>query len=445
MCIIFSLSIISSLRLFRSQNIQSSLLGNRNVSFRALTLTFVATQLGGTAIVGSATQALIIGPQALLYTTGLSLGFCLHALGFGQAMRKTQASTVPELFQTYYSSFPLRVFSSLITTVSIFLILTSIALSSWHFMQSMGIESRLYFYLLWAIMIGYTSLGGLNAVIRTDIIQVSFVLMIFMILSISFAFKPSLICFQAVPTLLSNIQNTSSHQFISWIVMPTIFTLIGQDMGQRCFAAHSPQTVTKATLFAALILWFAGTLPVGLALLVKQQFHLTSEFIDILRYVQSSSPILAGLFSAAVATAIISSADSLLCAIGSCLAFDIFEPLSTQLSSKQLQRLSTYSIFVVGFAAVSISVVFRDILSLVIFSYALSVALLAAPIINAVIFGAHPPLVAYSSLVLSGSLFCLGALRGWDYHDILALTASQLPFIAYRIVNLQLFNRQRGV
>lgn len=426
--LIFSISLYTSISTFKSQTLESSLLGSRSVRLPALTLTFVATQLGGSAIIASATSALEYGHQALLYTTGLALGFFIHSLGFGHKMRQTQVSTIAELFEKFYSSKFLRLVSSIIVMASLFLILTSISVGSWAFLQSLGIKSRLPFFCLWAVMIAYTSAGGLNAVIKTDMIQVCFVLSIFSILSIYMSFEPSHIALTGFSAKLS-ASTFEPSRIINWLVMPTLFTLIGQDMGQRCFAANSPSTVTRATLLASIIMFLAGTVPVGLALLVKQSNTQAHTFLDILGFINSQSPVIAALFAAATATAIISTADSLLCAIGSSLAFDILSPYCQSLSEKQLKKVSSASIFILGLSAVSLSIYFNDMMSLVIQSYTLSVVLLSSSIIFAILFGEFPSFISKLSMTFAFSVYTLGYYFDLNFHDMLALIFSTLPFI----------------
>lgn len=429
---IFSLSFAASLNTFKSSDIKTSLLAKKKTPFLALTLTFVATQLGGSAIIASSESALNKGAVAILYTSGLSLGFLMHALGFGKRMRNAEVSTVSELFEKYYGSFSLRVLSSFIVIISLSLILASIAVGSWQFLQSLGIQTRLPFYLLWSLVIIYTSFGGLNAVIKTDMIQVCFVLSIFALISSFFGFELNGQALNSLVHLTSQSQDIPADLYISWLLMPTIFTLIGQDMGQRCFSANSAQTVSKSTAAAALILFLAGTLPVGLGLTVKTHLPEASNFSDILSFLKEHSPILAGLFAAATATALLSTADSLLCAVGSSLAFDIFQPLFPNAKESTLHKISTFSIFLIGFGSVLSSLYLDNMMDLVIFAYTISVITLSAPIICAILFGRHPLIVPCSSLLIGLTTYYVGYTQQIDFYDTLALSVSFLPFVLYR-------------
>ena len=431
---IFSLSLWASISTFKSQSIQNSLLSSRSVTLPALTLTFVATQLGGSAIIASSTAAMQYGHEALLYTTGLSLGFLIHSLGFGRKMREAQVSTISELFEKYYASSLLRTLSSFVVITSLFLILTSIAVGSWTFMQSMGIQSRLPFYCLWAIMIAYTSMGGLNAVIKTDMIQVCFVLGIFSMISIFFLFEPTTLSLGGISNILQS-HGLDTQRTMKWLIMPTLFTLIGQDMGQRCFAAHDAKTVTQATFLASLIMFFAGTIPVGLALMAKHHNPQAVYFIDLLSFLKGNSLVLGAFFAAATATAVISTADSLLCALGSSLAFDLISPCCPNLSEKKLKNISTLSIFLIGITAIILSLFFQDMMALVITSYSISVILLSAPIICAIIFGHFPKSTALTSILLSISVYTIGYYFNILFYDMYALLSSIMPFIFYTIFN----------
>ena len=355
-------------------------------------------------------------------------------------MREANVSTVSELFEKYYQSFSLRVLSSFIVMISLSLILASIAVGSWQFLLSLGVQSRLPFIILWALVIFYTSFGGLKAVIKTDMIQVCFVLSIFLLISLYFHFEPSYTSLISCAELSTQSHSIAPDLVIRWLLMPTIFTLIGQDMGQRCFAANSAKTVSQATAAAALILFLAGTLPVGLALMIKTQMPQASKFADILMFLKEHSPTLAGLFAAATATALLSTADSLLCAVGSSLAFDMIKPLFPNSSDATLQKISTFSIFLIGTSAVLASIYLNNMMNLVIFAYTISVVTLSAPIICAILFGRHPIIVPCSSLLLGLTTYFVGYNQELAFYDTYALGISFIPFFFYR--GQLLFNKK---
>lgn len=426
---VFSLSLAISLGSFKAKTLKERLLSSQRVTLPALTLTFVATQLGGNAIIASSTAALSTGPEALFYTTGLSLGFFFYALGFGKKMRESGVKTIPELFEKYYSSQTLRVISSLISMASLFIILTSICLGSKIFMQSLGLENPFFLYFLWAMIIAYTSFGGLGAVIKTDIIQVSFILFIFLFITITIHPQPTFVALQALDKNFFTSLNL--EQSINWLLMPTLFTLIGQDMGQRCFSAQRPHTVTYASLLAGIILFLCGTIPVGLALGVQQSTLQAESFVDILKALELSSPLLSGAFAAATATALLSTADSLLCALGSCVSFDIIQPLAKTSCQKTLKILSISSMLIFGLLALFFSSKLTDMLSLVITSYSLSVIFLSSPILFALIFGPLPSALTYCSLISSFIVYTVCYIYYVSYTELWALSITWFIFTSY--------------
>ena len=71
-------------------------LSGRNLGFVNLTLTFLATQLGGGAIIGGAEAASKYGWYAIYYSLGLALGLVVLSLGVGGIFRRMEIQTIPQ-------------------------------------------------------------------------------------------------------------------------------------------------------------------------------------------------------------------------------------------------------------------------------------------------------------------------------------------------------------
>ena len=166
--------------------------------------------------------------------------------------------------------------------------------------------------------------------------------------------------------------NAVSGKLWGWLLMPLLFMIIEQDMGQRCFAAGSPRIVSRATFFAGLLTMAICCLPIFLGVYGKMigVEVLAGESVMMAVITKLTNPWVAALVGCAILAAIISTADSLINAISSNLSndFKIFKKESV----RRLQILTAG----ISLAAIIFSFYFNNIVDLLIQSYELSVSCL---------------------------------------------------------------------
>jgi len=354
-------------------------LAGKGVRFFPLLMTFIATVVGGGYILGSAEEAYLYGWSVLLYPLGGTLGFILMGLGVGRRLAELPISTTAQIFEVVYRSPALKKAASLLSIVTLFLILVAQIVGSSKFMASLGVNSELVFIAFWSIVIFYTAVGGLKAVVATDIIQATYFIVAF-----SICFVCILVTTETpVQTVVDAGINSADFAFDSsklcgWLLMPLLFMVIEQDIAQRCFAADSPKTVTKATLWAGLCTMLISIIPIYLGILAKNSGIVIPEGGSVLMetIMQTTNPYITALVACAIVAAIISTADSIINAIGSNLALD-FNLLF--LNNKQLKTSQAISVGI-SITGLLISFYFNNIVDLLIVSYELSVSCLFAPI-----------------------------------------------------------------
>lgn len=335
-----------------------------------LAMTFLATQLGGGAIIGASDIAYKYGWYAIYYASGITLGLLALSFGLGNKLRELEINTVPAIFIAIYEDKLMHKIASIFYVISTFLVLIAIAVASKKFLLSIGFNSLLIYLLFWITLVSYTAMGGLQAVIYTDIIQISFVIVVF-----------ALVGYHLYD---SNIVMVSKHTsesipWESWLLMPLMYTIIGQDMGQRCFVSSSSKAVSLSTRLAGILLVLASLLPIYIGILGNGMEVNISEQQSVLISVanQLLHPNLATLLAFAVLLAIISTADSLLCALSSNISLDII----AKDNNKSLLRMITIAC---GMVACIIGLLTNDILSIMVFAYSLTITGFFVPIIFAI-------------------------------------------------------------
>jgi solute:Na+ symporter, SSS family len=419
------------------ENEQDYFLAGKDIRFFPLFMTFIATQIGGGLVLGAAEEAYSYGWSVLLYPLGACLGFVVLALGVGKKLAQFQVSTIAELFEVVYHSSRLKKTASLLSIISLFMILIAQVIASRKFMVSLGMENSFLFLLFWGVVIVYTVLGGLKAVVSIDIIQASFFIAVFVF---SFGYILYTGYFGLSEVIEAGYSSPSfsldTTKLSGWLIMPLLFMVIEQDMAQRCFAARSPKIVTKAAGWSALCIVLICTIPIFIGVLGKYLNIAiqpnSSVFMDVTQAL--TSPILSAFIGCAVLMAILSTAISLLNAVSSNVTQDFDFSWMKQLPGVRLSQGLTA---IIGVLAVGGSFYAKTIVDLLIQSYELSVYCLFIPVCGALLKNKGNALSAWLAVICGGlSFWLIGPWMGIP-KEILSVSFSGVGYLVGEIYSQQ--------
>ena len=398
-------------------------LSGRTVGIFPLAMTFFATQFGGGAIMGAAEEAYTRGWEVIFYPLGMVLGLLVLGLGFGAKMRRLNLSTVAELFEVVYRSPRMRQFAALLSILALFFILVAQGIAAKKFFASLGLNGDVLYTIFWLVLVAYTVMGGLRAVINNDIFQGAYILVAFAIAAGVIFWKGD---FSEAATLVTQ-DKTIDVPWLTWLLMPLLFMLIEQDMGQRCFAAKKPITVSLASILAALALLACCLCPIYFGVEAAKAGIVAPEgssvFIASIKGL--TNPTIATILVCAVLMAIISTADALLNSICSNLSLDF------PILKKRSVRFSQALTFLVGITTFVLSFIFNNVLTMLMFSYELSVSVLCVPVLMATLKKNPSKSSALVSMAVGGAGFLF--FRGLPYKELWTLGAAFLSFILTEI------------
>lgn len=356
-------------------------LAGRTLGIPAVTFTLIATQLGGGMLLGTAQEAYGAGLYGIAYTVGICIGFLLLAFGFAERLQSLNVSTTAELFETRYQSPFLKKIASLLSIVTMSGILIAQVIGSKSFLASIGFYNEYAFLAFWSFTICYTMIGGLQAVVWTDMAQVCLIMSVFGgLFSYSLWLDPT-----SLWTLFSSHQVFESftpdyYLLATTLIMPALFCLIEQDIAQRFFAAKNGKVARFSALGAAIFLICFSLIPIYFGMQAKiNGIALVANASPLMPMIATlSGGIILALAACSIIAAINSTADSLLCAISSNIAQDF--DLSV-LGGSSLIRSKGITLCV-GFTAVASSYfVSQNIISIIVGSYELSVYCLLVPLL----------------------------------------------------------------
>ena len=153
----------------------SYFLADRKLGVISVSIALLATQLGAGVILGTSDFAYKYGIYGIFYSLGISLGLIAVAIFGAKQLREKNISTIAELFEKEYGSKFLRKIASAISIISLYGILISLIVGTRKLLIAFGIENEFVVYIFWTILILYTVLGGLKAIVYTDIVQIIFI------------------------------------------------------------------------------------------------------------------------------------------------------------------------------------------------------------------------------------------------------------------------------
>ena len=291
-------------------------LAGRGLTLFPLTATLLATQIGGGMFIGTAQDPF----RGILYVAGLVLGFLFLGLGVAQKFRAFNVETLGGIFGTLYKSKPLQSICDLISIVTLCGILLSQALAMESVVRSFtGPMGDYLFPGLWLTIVVYTLLGGLYAVVITDVVQIGIIVAVFTTLfGYSLFTNPvSFFSTKMYHSLLTIFDSSSlaAPEMIKIVVIATLYSMLTQDVAQRFFAAKTQTTARLAALYASVLLFAFAIIPFYFGVQAQLQ-GLSNEcnpLFAVLEKTVSGLALVLGM--CALMAALSSTIDSLLCTI----------------------------------------------------------------------------------------------------------------------------------
>ena len=274
--------------------------------------------------------------------------------------------------------------------------------------------------------------GGLKAVVITDVFQVLIIATIFLGIFLYSVFYGPSFDWGSLMTIQKEQFGTlplSMNMLVATLCMPILFSLIEQDLAQRFFAARTKRIATLSAILTAIFMVVFALVPIYFGMQAKlmgiSMLTGKSPLIAVIEILTNEVVVIFAL--CAIIAAITSTADSLLCAISSNLAQDFdFKWLGKhcELSRSKVITLIT------GLVALGASyIVPQNIIEILIESYAISVSCLFVPLVWAY----YSKTVERKAAIISVACGFIGfiAMLFWQTDAPKALVPLALSFVGY--------------
>lgn len=405
--------------------------GGRNIGSWHIGLSVVATDVGGGFSVGLGGLGFVMGLSgSWMLFTGL-LGAWLAAVFLIPRVKKDNAFaefyTFPQIFKHLFDK-KAGIAAAIICLIG-YLGFTSSQLLAGAKLASGTFEELEIDQALWimgAIAIVYTVLGGLKAVIYTDTVQWIILMLGLILIGLPFAYFHVggwEVIQETLPNEFFTLTNLRWQDLANWGITILPIWFIGMTLYQRIYASRDTASAKKAWFIAGLFEWpIMAFMGVSLGLLSRVAFEQDLLIFDLetldpemglpilLRTILPSG--LLGLMMAAYFSAVLSTADSCLMAASGNLSTDIFGKWLNGKTEKTQIRYAQLITLVLGLIALIVALQMTNVLELMLYSYAFMVSGLLIPVLFGLFTKMHDPAAAMSSMLVGG--FTTGILSWVD-------------------------------
>ena len=292
------------------------------------------------------------------------------------------------------------------------------------------------------VIILYTVLGGLKAVIFTDTVQWIVLFSGLIFLAIPFALYEMggfSVLLETLPRDFFSLTNVGLVQFFNWMVTIIPIWFVAMTIYQRIYASRNIKEAKRAWyiggLFEYPVMAFTG---VFLGMCSRVLFAGIDGEMGIPLLIRDVLPVgVAGIITAAYFSAIMSTADSCLMASSSNVVNDLIRRyFLKKLDERQTIRLSQLATFVIGFLALLIAVSFKSVLDAILHAYSFMVSGLLIPTLGAYFLKRNNARAAFWSMLTGGTttllmkIFRVGLPFGID-QTVAGIAVSGIVFFIF--------------
>lgn len=353
------------------------LVSSWNVGFWPIVGTVVATWTGSAAFVGSVGLGYSFGISGFTrFTLAAVLVSILLCLIFATRIRRTKLYTLPDVFDERFGK-PTGILPAILQAFiySVPTLALQIVAMGYLFQTLFEIPLGISLVISWAIISGYTLLGGLPSVILTDSIQ-SIVLLIGIVLmgvaTWMYAGGMEEVAL-AAPEGHFTFLGADPLDTIFFALSIGPFYLVWQSTWQRFYASRTEEIARwggfTGFFFAGIVLGIISV-AIGISAHAFLQGEVAADAVFYTVLQQVLPPFLGGILAMGLMAALVSGGDSFIMQGASNLTRDIYNRyINPEASSEQLLRVSRWSVAIIAVLGLLVSFAVTDIITL--YSYAL--------------------------------------------------------------------------
>ncbi|HQV30410.1 MAG TPA: sodium:solute symporter family protein [Calditrichia bacterium] len=279
---------------------------------------------------------------------------------------------------------------------------------------------QLSLFVMAGVIVLYTVLGGIKAVIYTDTIQWIILLGGLIFLGLPFAWHSAggwAVISEQLPSGHFSLLNIAPVTFVNWFCTIVPIWFIAMTLYQRAYACRNVKEARRAFYIAGVfeypLMAFVG---VSLGMLGRLFYPEADPEMALPLLLKEVLPIgVSGFVLAAYFSAVMSTADSCLIASSGNFVNDIVEPLLGQSpADKTLIRISQLFTLVIGVVALALASFFSEVLDIILNAYAFMVSGLFVPTLAAYFVKGSRPEAAMAGMLGGGGITLWLIANRWE-------------------------------
>ena len=442
----------------KNKNADDYYVGGRSMSSPVIGLSVVATDVGGGFSIGLGGLGFLMGLSgSWMLFTGL-LGAWLSAVFLipkaGKLSKRLKLYTFPQLFEYFYSP-RVALLAGIISAVGYIGFTSSQLLAGAKLASATfeGLDMTTALIFMGVIAVAYTAMGGLKAVIYTDVVQWIILLAGLILIGIPLGYHAigGMEAIRAtLPDEFLKLNNIGWPTILNWAVTIIPIWFVGMTLYQRIYATRTPREAQKAWYIAGAFEWpvmaFMGVI-LGLFARVAFENGMFSymgfapgEMMDaemgLPLLLRTILPVgLMGLMMVAYFSAVMSTADSCIMAASGNIESDILKKIRPLPKSKRGRLIQSQLITLgIGLLGLLIALRMENVLELMLHSYAFMVSGLFIPVLGAFFTKRGSATAAFWAMITGGAttltltLLSVKLPYGLD-PNIFGITAAALCFL----------------
>jgi len=341
----------------KKQKSEDYLIAERKLNSWSTMMTMNASKTGSIVITFVA-LVYLWGFSAIWYFIGVIVGVFLF-IPFALKLKDKEKGTyytLADYFKYNYGKIPAVLASIISIFLMVGLAIINIIAGTKIFVFFTGWSFWLCSIIMVSIIFIYLFYGGFRAVVKTDILQYSAMLLIIFLILISI-FKGT-----NIGVLELNFFTTTIITVVGFFIVGIMFPFASPDMWQRVYSAKGKKELRNGLLLSNLFYFIFALLLTFLALVVKMNYPLVNPDLALIYGFVNLLPVgLVGLSMVLLFSAIMSSVDTYLFTGASAVIQDFFK-----VNKKDIINLIKTSLFIIALICTGIAILIQD---LVISSY----------------------------------------------------------------------------
>lgn len=343
----------------RTKSEDDYLLAGRSLGPGIAVFTIFATWFGAETCVGSAAIIYEDGMAELVHDP-FGYGLCLIVMGlfFAAPLWKKKIMTVADLFRQRYGVEVEKAVGIIIIPTSIFWAAAQIRAFGHVLSASSEMTTALAISIAAAIVIVYTSFGGLMADAITDLIQgITLIIGLIILFAVIVMNLPEGTDFMELlprdKIAFPGSNATSIWDTLEMWTVPVFGSLMAQELISRALAARSANVARYSAISAGGLYLVVGLLPVIIGLLAVRLMPGVESVEEVLPLMAQKylSPVLYTIFAGALLSAILSTVDSTLLAAAAIASHNIILPFLKTRSEYKKVWVARVCVIVSGLVA----------------------------------------------------------------------------------------------